>query len=283
MDEEDGYLRMATTSNMWNRWWVDDPAPATNHVYVLDLQGHKLVQTGHLGDIAKGERIFAARFEGNRGYLVTFAQVDPLFTLDVSDPHAPRVVGELEVPGFSTYIHPIADDKILTIGVGGDENGANWRTQVSMFDVSDFAAPQLTDTEELVPEGSYGWSEALYEHKAFQYFAPKKMLAIPLSSYDLDQQNGWYTYQSKLELVNVDPDTGLSHRGTIDHSQFFNVDENNYWWPSVDIRRSIFMGDYIYAISDKGITVNALDDLSEVAEAPLPGWQPGPGYYYGAD
>lgn len=271
MDEHEGYLRVATTTNRWARWWLEDPAVPENHIFVLGLQGRELVEVGHLGGIAENESIFAARMIGDRGYLVTFEQIDPLFTLDLSDPTNPRVVGELELPGFSTYIHPIADDMLLTIGVGGDETGANWRTQISMFDVSDFAQPQVFSQEALVSEDEWGWSEALYEHKAFQYWAPKKLLAIPLSSYSEDGPERW-TYLSKLELVTVDPDSGLARYGTIDHSGFYNSDPEHYWWYR-DIRRSIFMGDFVYAISDRGITAHHLDELATpVAEQALPGY-----------
>ena len=271
LSENDGYLRVATTSNMWARWWLEDPPESENHLFVLDLIDGVLDEVGHVGGIAAGERIFAARMVGDRGYMVTFEQVDPLFTLDLSDPYDPRVVGELEIPGFSTYIHPIANDKLLTIGVGGDENGANWRTQISMFDVADFANPALSDVEALVMEGdSWGWSEAMYEHKAFQYWAPKGLLAIPLSTWDYSDDG--YSYTSRLELVSVDPEGGaLGHHGSIDHSHLFDTDA--YWYYR-DVRRSIFMGDYIYAISDRGISVHVTDDLTEVTEEPLPGYSP---------
>lgn len=272
LDEQDGYLRVATTTNMWNRWWLEDPPEADNHVYVMDLVNRKLQTVGHVDGIAGGERIFAARMDGDRGYLVTFLQIDPLWTLDLSDPRNPRVVGELEVPGFSTYIHPIADDKLLSIGVGGDENGANWRTQISMFDVSDFANPAMFDVEELVTEGEWGWSEAMYEHKAFQYWAPKELLAVPMSSYDWDYNN--YRYHSRLELLTVDLESGLSHYGSIDHSFLFNNDPEQ-WWYFRDVRRSIFMGDFIYAISDRGVTVHKLaPSLDMVTAQELPGYSP---------
>ncbi len=278
MSEYNGYLRVATTENRWNRWWEEDPPEADNHVYVLDLAGnHELVTVGHVHGIAPGESIFSARMVGDEGFMVTYQSVDPLFTLDLSDPYNPRVVGELEIPGFSTYIHPIADDKLLTIGVGGDENGANWRTQISMFDVGDFENPSLYDTEELVTEGNWGWSEAMYEHKAFQYWAPKKLLAVPLSSYDYDGYD--YSYLSLLQLVTVDTDTGLAKYGTIDHSHLFNSDPEQYWYYR-DVRRSIFMGDYIYAISDRGISVHEVDDLSSVVEEPLPGYSPDDWYWW---
>lgn len=279
LDEEDGFLRVATTKNFWARWWLEDPPEADNHLYVMDLVGRDLVTVGHVGGIAEGERIFAARMVGDRGYMVTFRQIDPLFTFDLSNPYHPRLVGELEIPGFSTYIHPIADDKLLTIGVGGDENGANWRTQISMFDVSNFAQPAISDVEELVPDGEWGWSEAQYEHKAFQYWAPKGLLAVPLSSYDYDNNTG-YWYQSKLELISVDPEAGaLASYGSIDHSNFFNSDPNR-WWDYRDVRRSIFMGDYVYAISDRGVSVHDVNGLGMVTSQSLPGHSPDDWYWW---
>jgi hypothetical protein len=272
LDEEDGYLRVAATTQSW-RMWSDDgreqapPPPPESHVYVLAETGNGLVTIGHVGGIAPNERIFAARFLGDRGFVVTFEQIDPLFTLDLSVPHAPRLVGELEIPGFSTYLHPIAGDRLLAIGVGGDENGANWRTQISMFDVSNFAAPSLVDTEELVSTG-WGWSEAMYEHKAFQYFAPKQLLAVPMSSYteSWDADGYHYDWSSRLELIEVG-ESGLSRRGTIDHSAYY---DQNVWWGSADVRRSIFMGDYIYTVSSRALTVHRLSDLGMVTDAELP-------------
>src|SRR5690606_13373341 len=136
-----------------------------------------------------------------------------------------------------------------------------WRTQVSLFDVGDFARPSLVDTETLVQSDGWGWSEALYEHKAFQYWAPRNLLAVPLSTSGYDEASGLWKYTSKLELITVDLASGLSRHGTVDHSGFFPEDSSGCaWW--LDIRRSIFMGDYIYAISDHGVTAHHLDDLS---------------------
>lgn len=286
IDEENGFLRLATTTDLWRRWWLEDqsqqPQPET-HVWVLAQQGANLATVGKLDGIAPGERLFAARFMPDRAYLVTFEQIDPLFTIDLTNPLSPRLVGELEVPGFSTYLHPIADGKLLSIGVGGDENGANWRTQVSMFDASDMAHPRLDDVEVLVNEEGWGWSEAQWEHKAFQYWAPKKLLAVPMSSYtdEYDSDTGHYSYRylARLELINVDLDTGLSKRGTIDHSSFYNSDRDHYWWYR-DIRRTIFMGDYIYAISDRAITVHRTSDLGQVTAQTLPGYTEGDWYWW---
>jgi hypothetical protein len=275
LDEEDGRLRVAATTTPW-RMWSDDPdqnqepVPVPeSHIYILeeDVDGG-LRTVGQLDGIAPSEQIFAARFLGDRAYLVTYQQVDPLFTVDLSNPRAPRLAGELEVFGFSSYLHPIADGRLLTIGVGGDETGANWQTQVSLFDVSNMAAPSLVDDESLVTEG-WAWSEAQYEHKAFQYFAPKKLLAVPLSSYTESFDGETYTYDwtSTLQLVSVDPEGGLARAGSIDHSRFYGTD----WWGMPEVRRSIFMGDYIYAISAHAITAHSLDGLTEVAAEELPG------------
>ncbi len=281
LDEEDGLLRVAATTTPW-RMWSEDPEvnddpvpPPESHVYVLEEGAGGLHQVGHLGGIAPGERMFSSRFTGDKAYLVTFEQIDPLFTIDLGDPRTPRLAGELDVFGFSTYLHPIADDRVLAIGVGGDDSGANWQTQVSLFDVSDMAAPALVDDESLVTDG-WGWSEALYEHKAFQYFAPRQLLAVPFSSYTENHDGDTYSYDwsSQLALVRVDPDSGLSLAGSVDHSRFYGPD----WWGMPEVRRSIFMGDYIYAISARAITAHSLDGLTEVAAEELPG--PTDQYYW---
>ncbi|MGY8692449.1 MAG: beta-propeller domain-containing protein, partial [Candidatus Poseidoniales archaeon] len=103
-----------------------------------------LNQIGYIGDIAPGERIWSARFVGERAYLVTFENIDPLWVIDLSDPTNPTILGELEVPGVSTYIHPISDNLLLTIGIGPgpDGLGLDWSiTQVSLFDVTDPTTP----------------------------------------------------------------------------------------------------------------------------------------------
>ncbi|MEZ4366648.1 MAG: beta-propeller domain-containing protein [Kofleriaceae bacterium] len=275
IDEEDGDIRLATTTNLWGRWWDETPPEPDNHVWVLapGAEGYDVV--GHLHELAPGEQIMSARFLGDVGYLVTFEQTDPLWTLDLSDPTDPRVVGGLEVPGFSTYLHPLAGDRLLSIGVGGDETGANWQTTVSLFDVADPAAPALVEALPLALEGGWGWSEALWQHKAFQYWAPAGLLAVPQSSYrehvDGDGNYTW-DYLSRLEVIEVDPAGDLRRRGAIDHSAYYQADADT-WWANVDIRRSIFMGDYLYAISDKAITVHTTADLALVTAQPLPGYQ----------
>jgi len=277
LSEHNDFVRVASTTG-FNRWWSDEPREFENHVFVLAGE-NSLEEIGHVGGIAMGEQIWASRFIGDKGYLVTFLQIDPLWTIDLSRPGSPEIIGELEVPGVSTYIHPLGDDHLLTIGYGGDENGLDWATQVSIFDVSNFAAPALSSALSLAPEvegdgWTYAWSEANWEHKAFQYWGPMSMLAIPLSTYRYVYDDvGYYShyeYVSMLQLINVDTGAGLSRHGTVDHSDFFNQ-EQEYWWDWRDVRRSIFMGDFIYAISDRGVTASRISDMSMVASVDLPG------------
>jgi hypothetical protein len=154
----------------------------------------------------------------------------------------------------------------------------DWNAQVSLFDVNDFSNPRLADAYSLampaVRDGwTYAWSEATWEHKAFQYWKGK--LAVPVSSYrwvdDCGREDryayGCYDYYSRLEILNVGDDEITLH-GSIDHSDFFTSES---YWSYRDVRRSIFMGDYIYAIGDRGITAHRLADMAETARVELRG------------
>lgn len=292
ISEYEGVLRVATTVGQWNRWWMDDPEPMSSSVITLvrgvDIETDQqvLLEYGRLDGIAENERIWSARFVEDRAYLVTFEQIDPLWTIDLSNPTTPTILGELEVPGVSTYIHPLHDDMLLTIGMGpaGEDGlGLDWSsTRLSTFNISDLTQPAVADTLMLSPvedPETSGWtwsySEAKYEHKAFQYWGPKEMLAVPLSTYrwvesynDEGRYNWHYEYVSKAIIVNVDEATGaMSIHGEVNHSSLINQDEGNYWWGgNENIRRTIFMGDYIYAFSGAGITAHNLTsmELSDV-------------------
>ena len=294
LSEHEGVLRVATTTGQWNRWWMNDPEPMSSQLVTLvrsvDVETDRqvLVEAGKVDGIAPGERIWSARFDGDRAYLVTFEQIDPLWVIDVADETNPTILGELKVPGVSTYIHPLSRDHLLTIGLGPaneDGTGLDWSgTQISLFNITDPADPQQAATLRLSPvledeANMWMWSssEATYESKAFQYWAPKSMLAVPLSTYryvDL-YENGrysWsYEYISKLMLVKVNQSDGtLSMHGEVNHSSMYDSGGERYWWDSNDIRRSIFMGDFVYAISSAGITATNLTTLEETARIVLP-------------
>lgn len=180
LSEHMGDLRVATTKDLWTQ----GPDASESMVTVLGLEAGELVEKGKVAGLGKGERIYAARFFGDRGFVVTFRQVDPLYTVDLTDPTAPVVAGELKIPGFSTYIHPLGEDHLLTIGRDTLDNG-QWvqvgGVQLTIFDVSDMAAPVQAHKVVLGEAGTQ--SEALYEHKAFTYLASRGLLVIPLSTW----------------------------------------------------------------------------------------------------
>jgi len=308
LSEYEGVLRVATTTGQWGRWWMEDPEPMSSQVVTLvrsiDVETEKqvLVEAGRVDGIAPGERIWSARYDGDRAYIVTFEQIDPLWVIDMSDPSEPTILGELKVPGVSTYIHPLSRDHLLTIGLAPaneDGTGLDWSgTQLSLFDVSDPTDPLQDVALRISPvsrdrahEWSWSWSEANYEHKAFQYWAPKELLAVPLSTYrSVDwYENGRYYYKyeyiSKLVLVHVNETEGsLTVYGEVNHSSLYDGDEDqNRWWDDRNIRRSIFMGDFVYAISSAGITATNLTTLTETASLTIPYSSPYSYYYDGED
>ncbi len=280
MDEHGGNLRVATTiaervddsDSPWGR------IETTNRVSVLGQRAGRLDVIGQTRNVADGERIYSARFMGDRGFMVTFRQIDPLFTIDLSNPTQPRIVGELKVPGFSTYIHPIDEDHLLTIGVSVDEANpfAPRQVKLSLFDVSDFANPQEKATE--LVGTAHGWSEAVYEHKAFNYFAERGVLAIPFSDWipNSDGTEYWHGFISQVRLFEIDTSTGIHARGALDMADVYRDDGALHWqwWWSPWVQRSVMADDYVYAISDAGIRVaNMNDPITPVATVLFDGAQ----------
>ena len=289
LSEHNGNIRVCSTTGQWGRWWMDDPEPMLSHVFVLGLNTDETEYEviGKVGDIAPDESIWSARFIGDKAYIVTFRNIDPLWTIDLSEPTDPKIIGELKIPGVSTYIHPVGDTHLLTIGIAGDDDGLDWGvTQISFFDVSDFSNPILESELKLnpAPNGENGWSyshsEATYEHKAFQYWESDGLLAIPMSTSrwvensimeDGKEYNYYgYEYVSKLMLINATPNQPLEiYNENIDHSSYY---ESRYSWDSPDIKRSMFMGggDYIYAISEKAITAHNVATMEKTGSVELP-------------
>ncbi len=267
MDEHEGVLRMAITvtksiQDAQNPNWIR--FDTVNRVVTLGEQDGRLKELGRSADLAPGERIFSARFVGKKGYVVTFRQVDPLFTFDLSDPANPRKVGELKIPGFSTYIHPVGDSHLLTLGEHRDENG-NWQSRalkLSLFDVSDLAHPRETFTQLVGSSNSY--SEALWDHKAFNYFAAKGLLAVPYTDWSYDSTDYWSGFRSELRVFRVSTTTGFTPVGAVSMKDAYQVINHRnwtwYWQPQ--IRRSVMADDYVYAISDAGVRVSNVNTLS---------------------
>jgi len=249
LDDEGGHLRVASTRRTWLGWQLK---AMSNSVFVLRASGDRLSRVGEVDDLAHNERIYSARFEGPRGFLVTFRNVDPLFTLDVSNPTNPRVVGELKIPGFSTYLHPLGRDHLLTIG--RDTTGA----QLQIFNVADFANPALQHRYVLGTASSS--SEAEYDHKAFTYFQSRGLLSIPLSDWSTARRN---RFTSSLTIVRATPESGIVPLGAVEHADLVQgTDARGYWGWTPQVRRGVMMDDYVYSISYGGMKVNDVRNLS---------------------
>ena len=178
LSEHAGHLRVVTT--------VGDPwgEESESHVRVLSTDGDVLVEVGSVGDIGRGEQVQSVRFAGDVAYVVTFRQVDPFYTVDLSDPADPTIVGELKIPGFSSYLHPISDTLVLGVGSDVDEDGRVTGAKASLFDVSDLAAPR----EVAVWTAPDGWNDVGWDHRAFLWWAPEGLAVIPLQVWEADSQ-----------------------------------------------------------------------------------------------
>ena len=174
LSEHDGHLRIVTTTG---ETWDET---SETHVRILRETDGALVEVGAVGDMGRGEAVQSVRMIGAVGYVVTFRQIDPFYTLDLSDPENPQVVGELKIPGFSSYLHPIGQGRVLGVGSDGDADGRITGSKVSIFDVTDPADPQ----EVAIWSAPGGWNDVGWEHRSFLWWEAEQMAVIPLTSYD---------------------------------------------------------------------------------------------------
>jgi len=293
MSEFDGFLRVATTDFTW--WWGgEEGEEQANNVFVLGQYGNRLIKVGEETGIAPGEQIQSARFQGEKGYLVTFEQIDPFFTLDLSDAFEPRVVGELKLPGFSSYLKPLDANNVLAIGQDGDNEGRITGLAVTLFDVSDFANPKVRDQISFTEDGDWSSSAALWDPHAFTLH--NDVLSIPLYHQDWDYAQAF----SGLVSIDVNLDVGLAEIGRLDHSDMvadsdceqvldryhgggvtwegedevsIDVPDEEYgdcheWAWNATMRRSVVIEGYLYSISNYGVKVtDLLDPTLESARA----------------
>jgi len=179
MSEWGGYLRIATTTG--TSWSLADGRPqgaqsSSSAVYVLTTTGPVMRVAGQVGGLGAGERIYSVRFEGPAGYVVTFRQTDPLYTVDLRDPARPRVAGSLDLTGYSSYLHPASGTQLIGIGQQADAMGHIGGTQVSLFDVADPASPQRLATYAL----SGAHSAAEFDPHAFLYWPASRLVVVPI-------------------------------------------------------------------------------------------------------
>jgi uncharacterized secreted protein with C-terminal beta-propeller domain len=283
MSEHEGLLRVATTYEDWRWGTSSEDRKVGNNIFILDAQQPQMGRIGELTGLAPGEQIYATRFQGDRAFMVTFVQVDPLFTIDLRYPTAPVAVGELKIPGYSSYLHPIGKDHVLGIGMEGTWDGWITGLAISLFDVSNFADPKQQDQLTLECDGSS--SEALWDHHAVLVYGDT--VAIPAYGYsyswgsetgdgmDEEATDGEYRETSGLIVADIDTETGLTQRGFVDHRPLVEA----IYCPDSDdcsdtsymprMRRSLVIEDYLFSISELGVMVSSMED-PEVPLAAVP-------------
>ena len=245
IDEYDGYLRLVTTvtkTEGQTRGIVPLLAPEpseSNSLYVLD-ENLKIV--GEIRDLAEGERVYSARFVGKTGYFVTFRQVDPLFSVDLSDPAAPKILGELKIPGFSEYLHPYGDGLLLGIGMDVDESGVTTEgVKLSMFDISD--PSDVREVQKYVIEDMYGTD--VYDYRSV--FADVEKNLFGFTAYGSGQ---------KYYIFSYDENKGFR--------QEFERTLGGY-----GSTRGLYIGDRFYLVSGNTIEAYALDGFEKVGDLVL--------------
>ena len=244
MDEYNNYFRIATTT------WVN--GTVQSNVYVLNMN---LNIVGSLENIAPSETLDSARFLGNRCYLSTsVVRRDPFFVIDVENPSDPKILGYLKIPGFTRYLHPY--DETHIIGIGKD--GSN--VKISLFDVSNVSAPIEIGKPYAV---NASWSDTLVltEHKAFLFDKSKNLLVIPVSLYE-----DWYSQWQGAYVFNITLTNGLVLKGSVTHQEAgVNGWDSGYW-----VKRSLYIENVLYTVSDKKIKMNSLEDLTQINEIKFP-------------
>jgi hypothetical protein len=243
MSEDKGVLRTATT--------VGFGEDAESRVTTLERREGHLVRRGDVGGLGRGERIYAVRFIGDVGYVVTFRQTDPLYTVDLSDPDRPRVAGELKIPGYSAYLHPVGDDLLLGVGQEATDDGRVQGLQLSLFDVSDLARPARLQKARLGERWSQ--SSAEWDHHAFLWWAATKLAVLPIDSDGFTGAAGF----------RVDRARGISELGRVSHPSV-----SDGWTPSIS--RAVVVGPRLFTISDYGVKASGLESFAGAGWAAFP-------------
>ena len=251
MSEHEGVLRVASTREP--EWWEGGQrSDSESYMTTLAERDGALVELGRVGGLGRGERIYAVRMIGDTGYVVTFRQTDPLYTIDLSTPTAPKVLGELKILGYSAYLHPIGDNLLLGVGQDATAQGRQLGTQVSIFDVGDAANPRLLHQRRLASGSS---SDVEWNHHAFLYWDPHKLVVIPLDDYSRED-----TYFSGAVGLVADR-TGIAERGRIVH------DWGTY--PGY-IQRSVVVGERLFTVSTLGVKASDLGSFADVGHVAWP-------------
>jgi len=248
IDEYDGHLRLVTTVeptyeySWWSRGVINED-DGSNALYVLD---EKLSIVGRIEGLAPGERVYSARFMGDMSYFVTFREVDPLFSVDLSNPHAPKIIGELKIPGFSEYLHPYLDGKLLGIGMDADEKtGQTSDVKLSMFDISDPTNVEEVHKHNLL--GAYD-SSAFYDYKSVLIDGRKNIIGFSVDANAYNSIRKYYIFEyGKDGFVNrLEVHRSTEGRGEI---------------------RGLYIGEKLYIVDEVGVISYNLNTYEEVERA----------------
>lgn len=285
LDEAGGIVRVSATErgavpiSFPAETSVPPPVP-TSRVLTLGRRGRSLVELGRTRDFAQDEQIYATRFVGDRGYVVTFRLIDPLFVVDLSDPRAPTIVGELEIPGFSNLLVPLPDHHLFAIGQDADERGTPLGLALQIFDVRDPAAPRLAHKLVLEREG---YSEAQSDHRSLTFHPDRDLLSMPYYDYTTGEQS--------LQVFAVSASDGIRHVGRVvpaadelsleqclyvmgyprdawfleqleqDPAYRESILASCQYYNRPYLRRGMFRDDVVFALSDREVSAHSLEDL----------------------
>ena len=266
MDEYDGHFRIAVTEGQ--SWGVE---PATkNHLYIFN---DKLEKVGEVKDLAKGERIYSARFMGDKAYIVTFKQVDPLFVIDLANPTNPKVLGELKIPGFSNYLHPLDENHLIGIGYDTKTKIDSYSKQpvtltggikISLFDITDFSNPKEQDNVIIGGRGTF--SEVQYNHKVLFRNSEYNYFGFPVTVYN---EKGEYDIQYQgagAVIYEITAENGIELKGNL-ITPAQNGEEYENW--EAMVQRMLYIDDTLYTVSRNEIMSYNLQSFNVLGNVKL--------------
>lgn len=254
MDEYEGYFRVATTEGF--AW--EEAAPSKNHLFILD---DGLNQVGSVEDLAPGEQIYSVRFIKDKAYMVTFKEIDPLFVIDVSKPSSPEVLGELKIPGFSNYLHPLDENHLIGFGYdtklepvkNSEPRVVTGGMKISLFDVTDFENPIEKDNEIIGGSGTY--STLQYDHKALFIHAEQNLFGFPVSLFS-GSEDGTVQFEGAGPMIYTITKDGIEETADLLEKTEAGIED----W-ATGVQRILYSGNSIYTVSPTELKSYSLDNF----------------------